>query len=87
VTRLRLSLDKTIQFISGDDLMRGCVPIVWVSTMTRKQMDPVSVMYLGRISYYDVCTLVPVEGNMNTEQYISALDDNICSVIVRHFFK
>jgi hypothetical protein len=50
-------------------------------------MDPVSVMYLGRISYYDVCTLVPVEGNMNTEQYISALDDNICSVIVRHFFK
>jgi hypothetical protein len=34
-----------------------------------------------------VCTLLRVEGNMNTEQYISALDDNLWSVIVRHFFQ
>jgi len=33
--------------------------------------DRVSVMYWGCISYYGMGTLVPVEGNMNTEQYIS----------------
>ena len=45
----------------------------------------VSVMYWGCILYYGVCTLVPVEGNMNTEQYISTLDDNLWPIIVRHF--
>lgn len=45
----------------------------------------VSVMYWGCILYYGVGTLVPVEGNMNTEQYISTLDDNLWPIIVRHF--
>jgi hypothetical protein len=27
----------------------------------------------------------PVEGNMNTEEYISVLDDNLWPVIARHF--
>ena len=40
---------------------------------------------LGCISYYAVVTLTPVEGNMNTEKYISVLDDNIWPVIARHF--
>jgi hypothetical protein len=35
-----------------------------------------SVMLWGCISYYGVGTLTPVEGNMNTEKYISVLDDN-----------
>jgi hypothetical protein len=30
-------------------------------------------------------TLTPVEGNMNTEKYISVLDDNLWPVIARHF--
>ena len=37
------------------------------------------------ISYYGVGTLTPVEGNMNTEKYISLLDDNVWPVIARHF--
>jgi hypothetical protein len=32
-----------------------------------------------------VVTLTPVEGNMNTEKYISVLDDNFWPVIARHF--
>ena len=43
------------------------------------------VMFWGCISYYGVGTLTPVEGNMNTEKYISVLDDNLWSVIARHF--
>jgi hypothetical protein len=39
----------------------------------------------GCISYYGVGILTPVEGNMNTEKYISVLDDNVWPVIARHF--
>jgi len=42
-------------------------------------------MFWGCISYYDVGTLTPVEGNMNTEKYISVFDDNLWPVIARHF--
>ena len=42
-----------------------------------------SVMFWGCISYYGMGT--PVEGNMNTEKYISVLDDNLWPVIARHF--
>ena len=42
-------------------------------------------MYWGCISYYGVGILFPVEGNMNTEKYISVLDDNIWLVIAGHF--
>jgi hypothetical protein len=44
-----------------------------------------SVMFWGCISYHGVGTLTPVEGNMNTEKYISVLDDNLWPVIARHF--
>ena len=44
-----------------------------------------SVMFWVCISYYGVGTLTPVEGNMNTEKYISVLNDNFCPVIARHF--
>jgi hypothetical protein len=42
-------------------------------------------MFWGCISYYGVGILTPVEGNMNTEKYISVLDDNVWPVIARHF--
>ena len=44
-----------------------------------------SVMFWGCISYYGVGTLTPVEGNMNTEKYISVLDDNLWPGIARPF--
>ena len=34
----KIVFGQTIKFMSGDELMRGCVPIVWVSTMTEKQI-------------------------------------------------
>ena len=40
---------------------------------------------LGCISYYGVGTLTPVGGNMNTDKYISILDDNLWLVVARHF--
>ena len=36
-----------------------------------------SVMFWGCITYYGVGTLVAIDGNMNTDKYISVLDDNI----------
>jgi hypothetical protein len=32
-----------------------------------------------------VGTLVAIDGNMNTDKYISVLDDNLWLVVVRHF--
>jgi hypothetical protein len=32
-----------------------------------------------------VGTLVAIDGNMNTDKYISVLDDNLWPVVVRHF--
>jgi len=34
----KIVFGQTIKFMSGDDLMRRCVPIVWVSAMTEKQI-------------------------------------------------
>ena len=44
-----------------------------------------SVMFWGCITYYGVGTLVAIDGNMNTDKYISVLDDNLCPVVVMHF--
>jgi hypothetical protein len=44
-----------------------------------------SVMFWGCITYYEVGTLVAIDGNMNTDKYISVLDDNLWPVVVRHF--
>ena len=44
-----------------------------------------SVMFWGCITYYGVGTLVAIDGNMNTDKYISVLDDNLWPVVVRHF--
>jgi hypothetical protein len=42
-------------------------------------------MFWGCISYYGVCTLTPVVGNLNSEKYINILDDNLWAVIAQHF--
>lgn len=65
----------------GDDLMRECVCLRddW-ETYCRA-----SVMFWGCIFYYGVGTLVPAEGNMNTERHISVLDDNLLPVFVKYF--
>ena len=44
-----------------------------------------SVKFWGWITYYGVGTLVAIDGNMNTDKYISVLDDNLWPVVVRHF--
>jgi hypothetical protein len=43
------------------------------------------VMFWGCITYYGVGTLVAIDGNMNTDKYISILDDNLWPVVVGHF--
>ena len=47
----------------------------------------VSVMFWGCtcISYHGVGTLTPVDGNINTEKYISILDDHLWPVVAHHF--
>jgi hypothetical protein len=42
-------------------------------------------MFWGCITYYGVGTLVAIDGNMNTDKYISILDDNLWPVVVSHF--
>ena len=44
-----------------------------------------SVMFRGCITYYGVGNLVANDGSMNTDKYISVLDDNLWPVVVRHF--
>jgi hypothetical protein len=44
-----------------------------------------SVMFWGCITYYEVGTLVAIDGNMNADKYILILDDNLWPVVVRHF--
>ena len=44
-----------------------------------------SVMFWGCITYYGVGTLTPVDGYMNSEKYITILDENLWPVIARHF--
>ena len=39
-----------------------------------------SVMFWGCITYYGVGTLVAIDGNMNTDKYISVLDDGDLSL-------
>ena len=44
-----------------------------------------SAMFWGCISYFGVGTLTPVDGNINTDKYISILDENLWPVVARHF--
>jgi len=44
-----------------------------------------STMFWGCICYHGVGTLTPVTGNINTDKYISMLDDNVWPVVARHF--
>jgi hypothetical protein len=44
-----------------------------------------TAMFWGCITYFGVGTLIPVDGNIYSEKYISILDDNLWPVIARHF--
>ena len=57
------------------------VLVSWTTEITCRA----SVMFWGCITYYGVGTLVAIDGNMNTDKYISVLDDNLWPVVVRHF--
>jgi hypothetical protein len=73
-------------FISlSPDINFAILPKYYLCLITENYMWPLIVMFWGCISYYGVGTLTPVEGNMNTEKYISVLDDNLWPVIARHF--
>jgi hypothetical protein len=51
----------------------------------RERTCRVSVMFWGCISHHGVGTLTPVDGNINTEKYISILDENLWPVVAQHF--
>ena len=59
-------------------------PTVLASWTTLRQ-PAVLLLCFGCITYYGVGTLVAIDGNMNTDKYISVLDDNLWPVVVRHF--
>ena len=59
-------------------------PTVLASWTTLRQLA-VLVLFWGCITYYGVEILVAIHGNMNTDKYISVLDDNLWPVVVRHF--
>ena len=42
-------------------------------------------MFWACISYHGVEALTPVDGNFNTEKYISILDDNLWPIVAQHF--
>jgi hypothetical protein len=42
-------------------------------------------MFWGCISHHGLGTLTPVDGNIDTEKYISILDENSWPVIAQHF--
>lgn len=43
-----------------------------------------AAMFWGCITYFGVGTLTPVDGSINSEKYISILDDNLWHVVARH---
>lgn len=51
----------------------------------RERTCKASVMFWGCMSYHGVGTLSPVDGNMNTDKYISILYDHLWPVVAQHF--
>jgi hypothetical protein len=45
----------------------------------------ISVSFWGCIRYSGVGTITPFDGNLNTEKYISLLENNLWQVVVKHF--
>ena len=42
------------------------------------------VMFWSSVSYYGVGTLVPIEGNINSQKYVEVLESNLWLVILIH---
>ena len=60
----------------------------WLGVVPNKDLNvKLSAMFWGCITYFGIGTtwLTPVDGNINSEKYISILDDNLWPVVVRHF--
>jgi hypothetical protein len=45
----------------------------------------ISVSFWGCTCYSGVGTITPFDGNLNTEKYISLLENNLWQVVVKHF--
>ena len=45
----------------------------------------ISVSFWGCTCYSGVGTITPFDGNLNTEKYISLLENNLRQVVVKHF--
>jgi hypothetical protein len=45
----------------------------------------ISVSYWGCMSYSGVGLLTPIDGNLNTDKYITLLDNNLWQVVAKHF--
>jgi hypothetical protein len=45
----------------------------------------ISVSFWGCICYSGVGTITPFDGNLNTEKYISLLENNLWQAVVKHF--
>ena len=48
----------------------------------KKSAPQLSAMFWGCIRHEGVCTLVPIEGNINSQKYIQVLDTNLWPVVV-----
>lgn len=66
---------------SDERFHSDCVGVVPNADLTVK----CSAMFWGCISYFGVGTLTQVDGNINSEKYISVLDANLWPVVARHF--
>ena len=62
----------------------------WLPTCLGEHGDPnphvrASVMFWGCITYDGVGTLVPVDGNINSQKYVDILEDNLWPVVAKGF--
>lgn len=73
----------------------GCIKVwrksseIWRSEcLGYVAMNPsttLKMMVWGCLTYYGVGTLATVVGNMNSEKYISTLDNNLWQIVAKHF--
>jgi len=74
-TKVEVGADKNIYVWRKKDewLHSDCVSVV----PNKDRNVKFSTMFWGCITYFGVGTLTPVVGNINSEKYISILDDNL----------
>ena len=82
-TKVEIGVDRKIYVWRTKDerLHPDCVGVVANPARNVR----VSVMFWGCISYFGVGTLTEVDGNINSDKYISVLDENLWPVVARYF--